>query len=116
MLYLVIGSFTPGDTRWDSNLLMFESVICKIDRLDIALQMYARANPTLHPPSGFSQSLRADIHQIIRPLSLLRDTKQVQSRELGSIALILPLSLTIEKISDSCTSQPLAAVWSGVKI
>lgn len=67
----------PGDTRWDSTLLMFESVIGQIYHINLALEIYKRANPTLHPPTGFSQSLPEDISQIMQPLYLLRDiTKQ----------------------------------------
>jgi hypothetical protein len=85
---------------------MFESVMDQFDVINTALRLYRRANPTLNPPPEFSDQLQSDICLLAKPLSHLRDiTKQVQSREFGSIGMILPLSIATEKIALDCANH-----------
>jgi hypothetical protein len=88
-------------------LLMLESVVKQFENINTALRLYRFNNPTCAAPEeGFSQTLQSQILSLMIPLSALRSvTKQVQDRQHGSIALIIPMTITVEKIASDCVNQ-----------
>lgn len=84
---------------------MFESVEDQFFIINIALESYRATNRTLNPPQGFTPDLITRIRTILRILTPLRAlTQAVQSRESGSIALIIPSYYIVLNICKSCES------------
>lgn len=95
----------PGETRWDSICSMFESIEDQFSIINIALDNYRTANRSLNPPSGFTPELTVRIRTLLRILTPLRAlTQAVQSRESGSIALIIPSYYIVLNICNGCES------------
>jgi hypothetical protein len=79
--------------------------MCESIEDQFALDNYRTTNRTLNPPHGFTLELTTRIQTLWRILTPLRAlTQAVQSRESGSIALIIPSYYTVLNICNGCES------------